>query len=216
MPRVRTDEKLEAILEDGTRVRFRPIEPADKKWLQRGVAQMSPESRYRRFFSPMDHLSDEQLAYFTEVDQVHHVAWVATLPDQREAPAVAVARFVRLPDDPTSAEAAVTVIDPYQGRGIGRAILAVLTAEAIRLGVKRFTMYVLSQNEAMMKVLHDAGAVVDSVHEGVYQTHVDLPATVDELDMSAAPRILKVAASGHLQGELAPGLLATLFRLRRK
>ena len=210
-----TSDSRETTLEDGMRVRFRRIRPDDKKWLVRGVAQMSPESRYRRFFSPLDHLSTEQLTYFTEVDQVNHVAWVATLPDQHGHPAVAVARFVRLPGDPDSAEAAVTVIDPYHGRGIGRAILVVLTEEAIGLGVKRFVMYVLGGNANMMSLLHDAGAVQDSIHDGVYKLHVSLPASAAELDTSAAPKVLRVAASGRLQAELS-GLLGVLFRLGHK
>ena len=210
-----TMEPRETTLEDGTRVRFRLIRAGDKKWLVRGVAQMSPESRYRRFFSPLDRLSTEQLTYFTEVDQVNHVAWVATLPDQRGHPAVAVARFVRLPGDRDSAEAAVTVIDPYQGRGIGRAILVVLTEIAIDLGVKRFVMSVLGGNATMMALLRDAGAIQDSIHDGVYKMHVNLPATPAELDTSAAPKVLKVAASGRLQAELT-GLLGILFRLGHK
>jgi len=208
-------EPRETTLADGTRVRFRPIRPDDKKWLVLGVAQMSPESRYRRFFSPLDHLSVEQLAYFTEVDQVNHVAWVATLPDQPGHPAIAVARFVRLEGDPDSAEAAVTVIDAYQGRGIGRALLVVLTETAINLGVKHFVMFVLGGNATMMSLLHDAGAIQDSIHDGVYQMHVNLPTTPAELDTSAAPRVLRVAASGRLQAELS-GLLGILFRLGHK
>ena len=207
---------LETVLDDGTRVHFRPIQPDDKRWLQSGVAQMTPESRYRRFFSPLDHLTDEQLAYFTEVDQVNHVAWVATVPDEPGEPAIAVARFVRVPTDAEAAEAAVTVIDPYQGRGIGRAILVVLTEAAIRLGVRRFTMFVLGQNESMIKLLRDAGAHMDSVHDGVYEFHVDLPRTIEEIDTSAAPRVLRVAASGHLHGETGHGLSRMLFRLGRK
>ncbi|MGI8610227.1 MAG: GNAT family N-acetyltransferase [Candidatus Dormibacteria bacterium] len=210
-----SSEHLETTLDDGTRVRFRPIRPDDKKWLERGVAQMSPESRYRRFFSPVDHLTPEQLAYFTEVDQVNHVAWVATLPQEPGEPAVAVARFVRPPAS-RDAEAAVTVIDPYQGRGIGRAILVVLTDAAIKVGVERFSMFVLGENDTMMRLLHDAGAVQDSVHDGVYQMHVALPRRIEDIDASAAPRVLKVAASGHLHGEVSPGLLGTLFRLGRK
>ena len=208
-------EARETTLTDGTRVRFRQIRPDDKVWLERGVAQMSPESRYRRFFSPVDHLTPEQLKYFTEVDQLNHVAWVATVPGEPGEPAVAVARFVRTPTDPETAEAAVTVIDPYQGRGIGRAILLVLSEVAIALGVKRFSMFVLGENATMMNLLHDAGAVQDSVKDGVMVMHVDLPESPDELDKSAAPKVLRVAASGHLQGELS-SLLGTLFRVGRK
>jgi RimJ/RimL family protein N-acetyltransferase len=200
-------DSFQATLNDGTRVRFRPIRPDDKHWLQRGVERMSAESRYRRFFAPVDHLSDEQLRYFTEVDQLDHVAWVATLADHPEHPAVAVARFVRVPGHPEAAEAAVTVIDQYQGRGLGRAMLVVITREAIELEVKRFTMFVLGENQAMMGLLHAAGAVSDDTRDGVYQMHVDLPDRVEDLDESAAPRVLRVAAAGNLAGEVAPGML---------
>src|SRR3979411_1595327 len=40
---------------------------------------MSPESRYRRFFAPITQLSDEQLAYLTEIDYKDHFAWIGLL-----------------------------------------------------------------------------------------------------------------------------------------
>ncbi|MEA2683504.1 MAG: hypothetical protein QOK05_1832 [Chloroflexota bacterium] len=201
----------ETILKDGTRVLFRPIQPADKASLQHGLAQLSPESRYRRFFAPIDHLSDEQLEYFTEVDQVNHVAWVAILPDLAGSPLVGVARYVRLANDPEAAEAAVTVIDAHQGKGIGRALLRVLAEVAIKGGVKRFTLFVLSENETMMGLMHEAGAISDGFQGGVHQLHVTLPDSVEGLDETAAPRVLKVAAAGQIQGEVSPGRLGTRF-----
>jgi len=198
-------------LKDGTRLSFRPIRPDDKGSLQRGIEQMSPESRYRRFFAPMDHLSDEQLRYFTEVDQVDHVAWMGILAADPHQRAVAVARFIRIPGQGDAAEAAVTVIDEFQGRGVGRAMLVVITREAIARGIRRFSMFVLGENQAMLGLLHDAGAISDGVHEGVYQMHVDLPERVEDLDESAAPRVLRVAAEGILRGEMAPGLARTRF-----
>ena len=205
------DEPLEATLQDGTRVGFRPIQPEDKHWLQRGIEEMSPESRYRRFFAPVDHLTEDQLRYFTEVDQVDHVAWLATLADARDHRVVAVARFIRIPGRPDAAEAAVTVIDEYQGRGLGRAMLVVLTRQAIASGIKRFTMFVLGENKAMLALLHDAGATSESAHDGVYQFQVELPARLEDLDESAAPRVLRVAAAGKLRGEVAPGQFWTRF-----
>jgi RimJ/RimL family protein N-acetyltransferase len=204
-------EPAEAILSDGTRVQFRPIQPNDKEALQRGLRQLSPESRYRRFFAPIDHLSDAQLEYFTEVDQVDHVAWVAALPDRPGHPLAGVARYIRLEKDPDAAEAAVTVVDAEQGKGLGRALLRVLTEVAIKNGVKRFTLAVLSENVKMMALMHEAGAISDGVQGGVDQMHVDLPGSVEDADTTAAPRVLRVAASGLLQGEASPGGPGTRF-----
>lgn len=198
-------EPLEAVLKDGTRVRLRAIRPSDKGSLQRGLQQMSPESRYRRFFAPVDHLTDKQLRYFTEVDQQDHLAWVASLPDQPGNPLVAVARCVRLKDAPEAADAAVTVIDAEQDKGLGRLMLRVLAESAIKRGIKRFTLSVLGDNEKMLALMHDAGAISDGVRDGVHEMHVVLPDTVEALDLTAAPRVLRVAALGHLQGEVSPG-----------
>lgn len=206
-------EAREATLKDGTRVYLRPIRPGDKESLQRGLQQMSPESRYRRFFAPVDHLTDQQLRYFTEVDQQDHLAWVAGLPDRPHSPLVAVARCVRLKDEPDAADAAVTVIDAEQGKGLGRLLLRVLAESAIKRGIKRFTLSVLGENEKMLALMHDAGAVSDGVHGGVHEMHVVLPDAVEGLDHTAAPRVLKVAASGQVQGEVSPDRARIRFML---
>ena len=216
-----TPEKVDlqpkaAILNDGTRAQFRPIQPSDKEALQRGLRQLSPESRYRRFFAPIDHLSDEQLEYFTEVDQVNHVAWVAALPDRPANPLVGVARYIRLENDAEAAEAAVTVVDAEQGNGLGRALLRVLTEVAIKSGVKQFTLFVLGENAKMMALMHEAGAISDGLEGGVHQMHVVLPESVEDMDTTAAPRILRVAASGQLQGEVYPGRHGTRFTVGKQ
>ena len=70
--------------------------------------------------TPIAELSESQLRYLTEVDHDDHEALIAF--DAATGDGVGVARFVRLEDDPTSAEAAITVIDEWQGRGLGTAL----------------------------------------------------------------------------------------------
>ena len=45
------------------RVLIRPIASDDKERLERGLEQLSPESRYRRFFAPVDHFSELSLIH---------------------------------------------------------------------------------------------------------------------------------------------------------
>src|SRR6266536_88238 len=106
-------------LRDGTRILVRPILPVDKDRLREGFARLSQASRYRRFMTSMEALSDRQLRYFTEIDYSDHMAWVAMDPDHPAHPGLGVARYIRLAEDPTTAEAAVTVLDEQQGRGMG-------------------------------------------------------------------------------------------------
>lgn len=195
---------VDGVLDDGTKVLFRPITPDDKERLQRGMEELSEESRYRRFFAAVDHLSEEQLRYFTELDWEDHFAWLAVLPDTPGQPGVGVARAIRLPDDPAAAEAAVTVIDSYQRRGVGRALLQLLARSAIERGIGRFIMMVLGDNEPMLSLMHRLGAESDGMEGSVVRMHVALPATIQELDQTPAPRVLRATAQGQLEGRAGP------------
>jgi GNAT superfamily N-acetyltransferase len=206
-------ERVEGILNDGTRILFRPITPDDKELLRVGVERLSPESRYRRFFSPISHLTDDQLAYLTEIDYVDHFAWIGILPDA-SGEGVAVGRWVRDPDLPDSAEAAVTVADDFQGQGIGSALLVLLARTAIERGIKRFTLEVLGENDPMLALMEHVGAIIDRRDGGVVFMHVPLPASIEELEQTPSPAILRAAAEGRIQGELGRRGIRTRFHVR--
>ncbi|MBW9263487.1 MAG: hypothetical protein K1564_18130 [Candidatus Thiodiazotropha sp. (ex. Lucinisca nassula)] len=56
------------------RIAIRLIKPNDKALLQQGFDSLSEESRQRRFMAEKRFLSQQELAYFTEVDQIDHFA----------------------------------------------------------------------------------------------------------------------------------------------
>src|SRR4051794_27172627 len=123
-------------LRDGSTLAVRPIEPSDREGVASGFEKLSDESRYKRFFSPTPRLSDAQLRSLTDVDHRDHEALVA-VADDGDGPGVA--RFVRLPDDPTAAEVAVAVRDDWQGRGVATGLLHALVERAREEGITRFT-----------------------------------------------------------------------------
>jgi GNAT superfamily N-acetyltransferase len=123
------------------------------------MAALSPESRYFRFFTSAARLSDQQLHYFSEVDQQNHVAWIALDSSSPKHPGLGVARFIRSKDEPTVAEMALVVIDAYQGRGLGTVLLAVLYLLAGVHGVQKLRAVVISENTTMLKWMHSLGAV---------------------------------------------------------
>jgi len=187
----------ELALRDGTRIVVRPILPQDKDRLRQGFARLSAQSRYRRFLTALDHLSDQQVRYLTEIDYADHMAWVALDPSQPTQPGVGVARYVRLPEDPTVAEAAVTVLDEYQGRGIGTILLRMLAESARSHGIRSFRAYVLADNDPMVEILHDLGATV--AHEGsLLRIDVPIPASPDELPDTPTGRVFKSVAKRQL------------------
>ena len=156
-----------AVLRDGSSVRLRLVTPDDKPLLLAGFRRMSPESRYARFLAPKDTLTQVELRYLTEVDQEHHVALGALAGDGGgdgaraeggggdEPIGVGVARFIRLPDPPATAEAAIAVVDEMHGRGLGKLLFMRLCAAAAERGIARFRCEVLGSNTGMRALIED-------------------------------------------------------------
>jgi RimJ/RimL family protein N-acetyltransferase len=187
----------EVVLRDGTPLLMRPIRPDDKDRLREGFARLSQTSRYRRFMTALNRLSDAQVRYLTEIDYVDHMAWVAIDPTQPTQPGLGVARYVRLPSDPATAEAAVTVIDEQQGKGIGTILLGLLAASAHQHGITRFRAYVLAENTPMIEILHDLGATVTDTGP-LLQVDVPIPAGPEELPDTPTGRVFKAVAAQAL------------------
>ena len=188
------------VLDDGTPVRVRHIRPEDAAELKRGFDRLSPASRYRRFLGGVTTLSDETLRYLTGVDGRDHVAIVAvTRPHGDPETGLGIARFVRAPSDPAVAEAAITVIDDVQGKGLGRILGLVLARAALERGVKRFRGEALVDNEPVRMLLEEVGAAVRSV-EGTLVFDIELGPEHGENQLEVVARRLLRAASSHLVG----------------
>ena len=148
------------VLRDGSKVVIRPVRSADAPLLADGFARLSPESRRLRFLRRKDALSATELRYFTDVDHHDHEALGAL--DRAGGRGVGIARYVRDAGDPHAAEIAVTVVDAWQGRGLGTELLAQLSGRARAEGIRRFTALVSADNAAMTALLRRLCA--DPVH----------------------------------------------------
>jgi acetyltransferase len=156
----------------------RRIRPDDKELLARGLSELSDKSIQRRFLAPKRRFTRAELRYLTEVDQHDHVAIVAEAPTHPVRGLIGVARFVRLPEDPSSAEAAIVVGDLWQGMGIGSMLARGLSARARGLGIRRFTATIASDNEPARRLLHKLNSHVAGGHvgHGVSELVLDLAA----------------------------------------
>lgn len=153
---------------DGRRLRMRPLVGDDRHKLAQGLMQLSPQSRYFRFFTEKTRFTASELTYLTEVDGDRHFALgVAHLrPDGTEGDGVAVGRFVRLPDAHDVAEAAIAVVDDMHALGIGRRLLEALIDAARARGVRAFRMEFLSLNRPMQDLLASVSPGATFVSEG--------------------------------------------------
>lgn len=140
-------------LPDGTPVFLRPIRPDDKRRLSDGLRNLSPDTVHRRFLSPKTRFTSAELKYLTELDGVDHVALVVEDPATPVRSLIAVGRYVRLPEDPLSAEAAIVVCDDWQQRGVGSLIATELADLARTAGIVRFTATMASDNVPAHKLM---------------------------------------------------------------
>jgi GNAT superfamily N-acetyltransferase len=173
----------EATLADGTSVLIRPIRPTDKEMLRSGFDRLSDRSRYERFFTHLDRLTDDQLRYLTEVDHHTHSAWVAISLSNDPPDGIGVVRWVRLRDQPEVAEVAVTVIDEFHKRGLGRTLLYIAGQDARAKGVRAFRAWVLGDNHATLHMLERMGATRGPWQDGVLEVTISLDDAADRVDL---------------------------------
>lgn len=191
--------EISLTLDDGTPILLRPITPADRAYLQQAWAHLSEQSRYLRFFAPISDLSDKQLDYLTDLDQHDHVAWGALHPDD-ELAGLGVGRFIRIPDEPHTAEIAITIIDPYQRRGVGSVLFALLYLRAMEESVTTLRAYLLPKNQPLTQRLQALGGEVG--HENGTST-VNLPVYHD---FDALPDTPQGQAFRELLAQIKDGL----------
>jgi len=171
-------------LSDGTPVLLAPVLPEDRQRIRAGLARMSSASRYLRFFAHTPTLSDEQLRFLTEIDQVNHVAWCALDPSTSGLDGLAMGRFVRLDDQPDTAEFALAVIDARQRRGLASILLAVLYLLARTRRIRTLRGLILPENDFLRRWLHDLGA--SSCRQTDF-IQADLPVRPDPADLPRTP-----------------------------
>ena len=175
-------------LPDGTQILIRPIQPTDKARLSDALARLSQDSIRRRFLAAKPRLSSSELRYLTEVDGRDHIALVAVLADAPDSIA-AVARCVRIPTAsarglvtaslaPDTAEFAIVVGDPLQGRGLGSLLARQLATAARAAGIRRFSATMAGENVAVRRLIAHFTETLEHEHvdRGVREVVVRLAA----------------------------------------
>jgi RimJ/RimL family protein N-acetyltransferase len=161
---------------DGTQLYVRHVLPGDKELIRKAWLQLSAKSQQRRFLAAKPVLTARDLRYLTELDGHDHVALIAVRLDAPNR-LVGVARYVRLKDDPEAAEVAVTVADPMQGMGVGKALGVLLADEARGRGVRRFTASVMAENRPALALMATmTNQLVGHTDHGVRDVVADLAA----------------------------------------
>ena len=190
-------------LKDGAEIAIRRVDGSDRDALVAGFERLSPTSRFQRFFTGVPYLSESMVARLTDVDQDRHVAlgvFDPTRPSDVEGSSdglgIGVGRYFVANDDPASADAALAVIDEYQGRGIGTLLLQALVITARQNGIETFTADVMTQNRGMTAVLSRLGArpVPELSDPHQLRFEIAVPETAEPLESTAGYRVMRELA----------------------
>ena len=165
---------IHTALNDGTPVCIRRVNRADEARLKEGIAQLSPQSRYLRFFSGMREAPPHVLRALVTTDGHDHLAWGALRSDLPETPALGVVHAFRDSDDPDAAEFSVAVVDEYHGKGLARLLTAVLLLDCAREGYERFTVHILPENRPALALARSLGAEGVGYEGGVSELEIDI------------------------------------------
>ena len=159
------------VLPDGTRILIRPIRPDDRQIEQEFVRNLSNESKYFRFMSAVNELSEGMLNRFTQIDYARELALIAVVVEDSHEKEIAVARFITNPDG-SSCEFAIVVADAWQRRRIGRTLMICLIRAAQSRGLQVMEGFVLSSNHKMLGLMHALGFTIRSANDDPTIKHV--------------------------------------------
>ena len=138
-------------LRDGRPVEIRALRPDDRADMLAAIERTSMQSLQRRFFVPKRNVSEQELAFFLDIDFESHVALVAQIDEAGLPAIVGGGRYVIA--GPGQAEIAFVVVDAYQGQGIGTILMRHLIILARNAGLRQLIAEVLHENSAMLKLL---------------------------------------------------------------
>jgi acyl-CoA hydrolase/RimJ/RimL family protein N-acetyltransferase len=161
-------------LRDGTEIFFRPVKPTDEAALSEMLYSLSETSIRTRYMAQTMTFPHKDVQRLTNIDYIHNLAIVGTVPGVSGEEFVAIAQYFLDPKT-GSAEVAFLVQDEWQKKGMGTFLLNYLAQVAKKRGVKRFYAKVLPTNKAMLAVFHNSGYEVRTEFDGeVYSITYDL------------------------------------------
>lgn len=131
-----------------------------KMQIASGFDRLSTQSRWQRFASPISRLSASQLDYLTSLDGKDRVAWCASTQETEGVTGIGLARYIKLPEEADVAEFAITVVDAFQGQGVGYDLLKQLIASAHNNHISILRGYVLRSNKRMLALCRRFDAVL--------------------------------------------------------
>jgi len=143
-------------MKDGTPVTIRPIRPEDEPQMVRFHETLSDRSVYLRYFHLMNleqRTTHERLTRICFIDYDREMALVAETTNHE---IIGVGRMSKI-HGTREAEVAVLISDQWQGRGLGKELLARLLVAGADEKLSRLTADILPDNRGVMRICEKLG-----------------------------------------------------------
>jgi GNAT superfamily N-acetyltransferase len=158
----------------GLRVRMRLTRPSDRSLVRDFLEALSPQSRRRRFMSPMPVIGDSLVRHFTFYDSRTRLVVAATAPLNSHEEIVGLAEVALLGTG--LAELGLVVADDRQGHGVGKLLSEAAAALAAQHGATHLKAELLEDNAAMRRLMERLGPTVRTLEGGGATMYTRLPA----------------------------------------
>jgi acetyltransferase len=145
----------------GTRLLLRPIRPEDGERLKLFYRRAAPADMRLRFFMSRRELPSSELARYSQIDYDREMTFVALEPADAQG-RQEMAGEVRAVCDPDNrqAEFAIQIASEWQGRGLGRIMLAKLLQYLREHGTAEVLGEFLPENASMAQLANSLGFAV--------------------------------------------------------
>lgn len=157
--------------------------------MREGIARLSEQSRYMRFFSVQPMPSDPVIERLLDADGHDHIAWGAIHLDGHENPAVGAVHAIRSEHEPRAGEFSIAVLDDYHGLGLARMLTTVLLIHCEVEAMCELEVQTLAENMPAIRFILSIGAERQESEGGVISFRLPV-----------RPAIRQISAASDLQG----------------
>lgn len=181
--------KLEEVFHiDGQEVVIRPSKPVDERRIQEHFYNLEKDDVISRFFHEKTSFLREEMEGISQIDYIRNLTLLAVIGEFGFGRVIAVGEYLLDPAD-NFAEVAFSVSHDWQGKGLGKHLMAKLADAARENGIDGLVAYTALDNRAMIHLFNTLPYETETSYEEnmlVLRCRFDRPKTPGDAAASAA------------------------------
>tara|TARA_R110000824_G_scaffold25838_7_gene89592 strand:+ start:17869 stop:18483 length:615 start_codon:yes stop_codon:yes gene_type:complete len=180
-------QSVDATLDNGTHICLRRVRHSDLGQIEKGIGQLSDQSRYSRFFSGSKTIPPSVVERLASVDGINHLAWGVVNMDEADHPAVAAAHVFREAETSDTGEFAIAVLDQYHGLGVARILMTAIFLDCYCEGLRHLRIDILRDNKKAYGLIRSVGATPCVLEGSVAQYNLVIEDAISALEKMDSP-----------------------------